>query len=138
MFGRKTFKITFIFLTFLYSLLFSDELLESHQILKKTGEYEKKKKALSYLVKSQERKRVGEMIIDLLTYTYDNPEFREDNQVAYYDDVIAEELIKILEKDKSPQSFPILLRVVLYNRRHREQTVKAAWQAIKSIDWSKE
>lgn len=127
-----------IFLFLLVSPIYSDELLDAHQILKKTGEYERKKIALNYFIKSGERKKVINLIMDLLNYTYDNPNFRENDQIAFYDDVIAEELIKILEKEKKPETFPVLLRVVLYSNRHREQTVKTAWRAIKAIDWTKE
>ncbi|MGC8765053.1 MAG: hypothetical protein ACP5QT_04130 [Brevinematia bacterium] len=133
---KKLSIVIFLFLS--VSQVALDDVLQAHQILKKTGEYEKKKMALSYFLKEKDRKRVTDLIIDLLTYTYDNPDFRENDQVAFYDDVIAEELIKILEKEKRPEAFPALLKVVLYSRRHRDQTVKAAWRAIEAIDWTKE
>jgi len=128
----------FVFTTFFFSFFYGDELLQAQQILKKSGEYEKKKKAVEVFLKSTEKERVINMINDMLIYNYDNPNFREDDQIAYYDDVIAEQLIKILEREKSPSSFPVLLRIVLYNKRHRDLTVKAAWKAIAAIDWTKE
>lgn len=115
----------------------TDELFDAYRILKNQGEYEKKKKALEVFSKNYNNMRAISMIMDLLTYNYDNPDFREDDQKAYYDDVIAEGLIEILARSRHPSAFPALLRIVLYENRHREATIKAAWRAIKEIDWSK-
>ncbi|MEJ5284128.1 MAG: hypothetical protein ACP5Q5_03080 [Brevinematia bacterium] len=134
-------KLFFIGLILTFSSIFAtseDDLLNAYRILKKIGEYENKKKAILVFQKFPDRKRVIAMVVDLLTYNYDNPNFRENDQVAFYDDVIAEELVKILDKERLPSNFPAFLRIVLYSNRHREQTVKAAWQGIKNIDWTKE
>ncbi len=134
-------KLFFLGLIFTFSSIFAtseDDLLNAYRVLKKTGEYENKKKAILVFQKFPDRKRVVAMAVDLLTYNYDNPNFRENDQVAFYDDVIAEELVKILDKERLSSNFPAFLRIVLYSNRHREQTVKAAWQGIKNIDWTKE
>ena len=121
---------------FLISEVQNEELLSAYNTLKKVGEYEKKRKALEIFSKNYNNEKVISMLVDLLMYNYDNPDFKENNQVAYYDDVIAEEIIKILTKSGHPSSFPVLLRYVLYNKRHREATVNAAWKAIKNINWN--
>jgi len=114
----------------------NEELLQAYNNLKKAGEYEKKKKALEVFTKNYNNEKVISMLVDLLMYNYDNPDFKENDQVAFYDDVIAEEIIKILTKSGHPSAFPALLRYVLYNKRHRDATVNAAWKAIKNIDWN--
>ncbi|MCX7821434.1 MAG: hypothetical protein N2258_07150 [Brevinematales bacterium] len=133
-------KIFFIILAFSFSSIYAndDELLNAYRVLKRIGEYENKKKAIVVFQKFPDRKRVISMVVDLLTYNYDNPGFKENDQIAFYDDVIAEELVKILDKERLPSNFPAFLRIVLYSDRHRDQTVKAAWQGIKNIDWTKE
>ncbi len=133
-------KFILFFLLISFSSIFAneEEFLNAYRILKKTGEYENKKKALTIFRKFPDKKRMSLMIADLILYNYDNPNFRENDQVAYYDDIIAEELIKILAEERDPKNFPVFLRVVLYSNRHREQTIKAGWEAIKKIDWAKE
>ncbi len=134
-------KILFILLVLCFTNVFAsseEELLNAYRVLKRIGEYENKKKAILVFQKYPDRRRVIAMATDLLTYSYDNPNFKENDQVAFYDDVIAEELVKILDKERLPSNFPAFLRIVLYSHRHRDQTVKAAWQGIKNIDWTKE
>lgn len=112
-----------------------DEISRAFRILKKTGIYEEKKAVLRVFRENYRDERVTGMILDLMEYNFDNPAFRENDQGMYYEDVIAEELIKILGQNAKPMIFPSLLHVVLYNRRHREATVNAAWDAMKKIKW---
>lgn len=114
---------------------FDDELTQAYRIFNKTGNYEDKKSILDIYKKNYQNPRVVDMIVDLLTYTYNNPEFREDNQEQYYDDVIAGELVKILGKNGSPKGVSALLKIVLHNRNHRDLTVQEAWKALMSIQW---
>jgi len=114
---------------------FEDELTQAYRIFKKSGSYEDKKSVLDTYKKNYQNPRVVDMIVDLLTYSYNNPAFREDNQEQYYDDVIAGELIKILGKNGSPKGVPALLKITLYNRNHRDLTVQDAWKALMSIKW---
>ena len=99
------------------------------------GNYEEKKKMLKVFNDNFNNDRVIDIINNLLTYFYEDSNFRENDQTSYYDDVIAEGLIKILSRSGSTKSFPVLLRIVLHNQYHRDMTVKAAWDAIRDIHW---
>lgn len=74
-------------------------------------------------------------VTDLLKFRYDVPNFREDNNAMFYDDRIAEELIRILADAKDPRGFEVLVTYVS-KRNHRMATINTAWSAIKNIDWS--
>jgi hypothetical protein len=113
----------------------ADDLEKAYRVLIRTGNYEEKKKALIYFKKNYQSERVVAMIVDLISYYYDDPLFKENNQIMYYDDVVAEELVKLLGKNGNYRGFPALLKVVLYSDRHRETTVKESWNAIKSLKW---
>ncbi len=112
-----------------------DEIAKAYRTLVKNGIYEDKKKALKSFSDNYTNDRVIDIIDNLLEYFYTNPDFKEDDQVMYYDDVIAEGLVRILLKNGSSKSFPVLLNIVLDNRHHRDQTVKAAWETIEAIHW---
>ncbi len=71
---------------------------------------------------------------DLLKFRYDVANFREDNNSMFYDDRIAEELIRIIDSSRNPVAFEVLVTYVS-KRNHRLSTINAAWAAIKNIDW---
>lgn len=112
-----------------------DDISIAYRTLTKTGNYEEKKKQLMVFSGNFENPRVIAMIVDLLTYSYDNEAFKENDQQQYYDDVIAENLIKILARTGKKETFPVLIRIAFNNRNHRDVTVKEAWKAIQGIKW---
>ncbi len=112
-----------------------EQITAAYRILVKNGSYEEKKGVLKVLRDNYKLDRVVDIISNVLIYNYDIPNFKENDQDQYYDDVIAEELVKILGKNGSQKSFPALLRIVLYSKRHRDATVREAWNAIKNIRW---
>lgn len=73
----------------------------------------------------------------LIIYTYSYKNYKANNSKMYYNDKIACILIEILELSQSPDSFYTLVLVVSRRNNHNEETVNAAWRAIKAIDWSK-
>ncbi len=112
-----------------------EEINKAHRILIKNGNYDEKKGVLKVLKDNYKEERVVGIIADVLIYNYDIPNFKENDQGQYYDDVIAEELVKIMGKNGSQKCFPALLRIVLYSKRHRDATIKEAWNAMKNIRW---
>lgn len=112
-----------------------DEISVVYRVLMKPGAYEEKKAKIGVFKDRYKEERVLDIIVNLLEYSYDNQTFKENDQSMYYDDVIAEELVKILGKNGSPKAFPALLHVALYNRLHRESTVREAWKAMMMIRW---
>lgn len=105
------------------------------RILKLKGEYEKKRIVLPLIARTIQDPATFSLVKDLLLHYYQNPRFNEEDQVMYYEDVIAEELLKILGSTRSPEIFPVVLQYVLYDRWHRETTVKTAWALMQSIEW---
>lgn len=111
------------------------ELETAIRILKLQGEYEKKRLALPIIAASIQDPVTFNLVKDLLLHYYQNPRFKEEDQVMFYDDVIAEELLKILGSTRSPEIFPVVLQFALYDKWHRDTTVKTAWKLMQSIEW---
>lgn len=105
------------------------------RILKTKGEYEKKRLALPIIATNIHDPITFGIVKDLLLHYYQNPRFKEEDQVMFYDDVIAEELLKIIGSTKLPEIFPIVLQFCLYDKWHRDATVKTAWRLMQSIEW---
>lgn len=105
------------------------------RILKMQGEYEKKRLALPVIAANIQDPTTFGIVKDLLLHYYQNPRFKEEDQVMFYDDVIAEELLKILGSTRSPEIFPVVLQFALYDKWHRDATVKTAWKLMQSIEW---
>lgn len=112
-----------------------DKIAAAYRVFLRNGNYKEKKDHMKAFLENYNSDRVIDLTVNLLMYYYDDPGFRENDQVMYYDDVIAEDLIKILGKSGSKKGFPALLRVVLYDKHHRDTTVKEAWNAINVIHW---
>ncbi len=102
--------------------------------------FRKKKEAVSALEdiwKTDHDTVILDSIVKLLTYAFDRDHFREDDQKMYYDDRIAESLINLLSKTRSPTGFRILA-IYVSKQNHTDATVRAAWKAIQNIDWSQQ
>ncbi len=112
-----------------------DSITHAYRMLSKTGNYEEKKQGLKVFLENYNNERVEDMIVDLLDHYYNNENFAENDQVKFYDDLIAEELVKILGKNGSNKGFPALLKIVINSRRHRDDTVKEAWSSMEKIKW---
>ncbi|URA11125.1 hypothetical protein [Thermospira aquatica] len=111
------------------------EMETAMRILKIKGEYEKKRIILPLIEQNIQDPVVFNLVKDLLINYYQNPRFNEEDQVMFYDDVIAEELLKILGKTRSQEIFPVVLQFALHNKWHRESTVQTAWKLMQSIEW---
>ena len=77
---------------------------------------------------------VIDAISDLLLYAYDQSDYKEENDKSYKSDMVALELIKVLQISGDPKAFPALLNVVV-KPNHALATVMEAWKAIKMIKW---
>jgi len=112
-----------------------DDITRAYRVLSKSGSYEDKKLVIGIFRDNYKNERILDMTIDLLTHGYEDVNFKENDQSMYYDDVIAEELVKLLGRNGNKKAFPALLRVALNSKSHRDQTVKEAWKAIQLIQW---
>ena len=115
----------------------SDEVRPLYRTLLTDKNYEKKKAAVEQLKALYVKTKMPEIIdvaIDLLKYSYEHKNFREDNQVMYYNDRIAMRLVDILKLSRDPKCFGVLLTIVVA-RQHTDTTIMHAWDAIKNIDW---
>jgi len=109
-----------------YSILQSDN-----------ASYSKKKGAVKSLEDIWQKNKspiVLDVAIKLLTYNFDKEHFREDDQKMYNNDRIAQALIEMLGKTRSPEAFRVLA-VYVSKQNHTEATIRAAWKAIQNIDW---
>lgn len=99
--------------------------------------YSEKQKAADYLyevyIKNSDP-TIVQLVVDLLTYTYDQDDFREDDNFKYHNDIIARRLIEILTLARDPLGFQVLVTYVI-KANHTRDTIMEAWNAIKAIDW---
>lgn len=134
----SVFLILFSFTFFHAQNELTDDLYDAYYVLAGNSGYYKKLDSVEYLLeeyKETENKQIISLIIQLLEFQYERKDFKEDDDKMYYNDVIAEKLINILEYSQSPYAFEVLLDVVIH-QNHRWDTVLAAWDAIDDIDWS--
>lgn len=100
--------------------------------------FEKKLEAVALFKQNYtETRSVGILlaVTDLLRFRYDVANFKEENNAMFYDDRVAEELIRILIESRDPRGFEVLVAYVS-KRNHRLATLNAAWAAIQNIDWN--
>ena len=76
-------------------------------------------------------------MLDLLKNQYgaNRAKFEEQDSKRFDDDRVAEAIIKSLGEIGDPRAFPVLLQTVMNPDRHRDDTVKAGWDAMKKIKW---
>ncbi len=116
----------------------SPELQKIYRTLSLGQNYELKKDAVNSLNKMYDESKdmiYVDTAIDLLEHSYDPVAFNEEDQVMYYDDRIARELVKLVNKSRHPKAFVVLIQIVT-KRNHTDDTIKAAWKAIRELDWS--
>jgi len=82
-------------------------------------------------------KTVVPKLVDLLKNQYgaSRAKFREDDPKRFDDDRVAEAIIQTLGDIGDPRAFPVLLQTVMNPDRHRDETVKAAWESMKKLQW---
>ncbi len=82
-------------------------------------------------------KLVVPKLVDLLKNQYgaSRSKFREDDTKRFDDDRVAEAIILTLGDIGDPKAFPVLLQTVMNPDRHRDETVKAAWDSMKKLKW---
>ena len=61
--------------------------------------------------------------------------FNEADQKRFDDDKVAQAVIETLGELGDPRAFSVLLRTVMSPDTHRDDTVKAAWEAMKKLKW---
>jgi hypothetical protein len=76
-------------------------------------------------------------LVDLLKNQYGSSraKFNEENQQRFDDDRVAQAIIETLGELGDPRAFSVLLQAVMNPEMHRDDTVKAGWEAIKKIKW---
>lgn len=76
-------------------------------------------------------------LVDLLRNQYgaSRAKFKEEDTRRFEDDRVAQAIIETLGDIGDPRAFPVLLQTVMNPDRHRDETVKAAWEAMKKLKW---
>ncbi|MGC8765052.1 MAG: HEAT repeat domain-containing protein [Brevinematia bacterium] len=76
-------------------------------------------------------------LVELLKNQYgaSRAKFKEDDPRRFDDDRVAEAIIITLGDIGDPRAFPVLLQTVMNPDKHRDETVKAAWEAMKKLQW---
>ncbi len=76
-------------------------------------------------------------LLDLLKNQYGvtRAKFNEQDTKRFDDDRVAEAIIVTLGDIGDPRAFPVLLQTVMNPDQHRDDTVKAGWDAMKKIKW---
>lgn len=82
-------------------------------------------------------KTIVPKLVDLLKNQYgaSRAKFKEDDPKRFDDDRVAEAIIITLGDIGDPRAFPVLLQTVMNPDRHRDETVKAAWESMKKLKW---
>jgi hypothetical protein len=76
-------------------------------------------------------------LVDLLRNQYgaSRAKFTEQDTKRWNDDKVALAICQTLGEVGDPRAFPVLLQTVMNPDMHRDDTIKAAWEAIKKIKW---
>jgi hypothetical protein len=76
-------------------------------------------------------------LLDLVKNQYggSRAKFDENDQKRYDDDRVAQAIIETLGDLGDPRSFAVLLQTVMNPDMHRDDTIKAGWDAIKKLKW---
>ena len=76
-------------------------------------------------------------LLDLLRNQYgaSRAKFNEQDSKRFDDDRVAQAIIETLGEVGDARAFPVLLQTVMNPDTHREDTVKAAWDAMKKLKW---
>lgn len=84
-----------------------------------------------------DRQTIVPKLVELLRTKYgvDRGFFKEEDTQRFEDDRVAEAIIVSLGEIGDPRAFPALLQVVMAPDSHRDDTVKAAWNAMQKLKW---
>ncbi len=76
-------------------------------------------------------------MVDLLKNQYgaSRAKFSEGDQKRFDDDKVAQAIIESLGDIGDPRAFSVLLRTVMSPETHRDETIKAGWEAMKKLKW---
>lgn len=76
-------------------------------------------------------------LVELLKNQYGDSraKFKESDQKSFDEDKIAQAICETLGDIGDPAAFPALMQVATTSDRHTEDTVKAAWEAMKKLNW---
>lgn len=76
-------------------------------------------------------------LLDLLKNQYGSSraKFDESDSKRYDDDRVAQAIIETLGDVGDARAFPVLLQTVMSPDKHRDDTIKAGWDAIKKLKW---
>jgi hypothetical protein len=84
-----------------------------------------------------DRELIVPKLVELLRTKYGvaRGPFKEEDTQRFEDDRVAEAIITSLGELGDPRAFPALLQVVMSPDSHRDDTVKAAWNAMQKLQW---
>jgi len=76
-------------------------------------------------------------LVDLMRNQYgaSRTKFNEEDTKRFDDDRVAQAIIETLGDIGDPRAFSVLLQTVMNPDRHRDDTVKAAWESMKKLKW---
>lgn len=100
-----------------------------------SGTPDQKKNALELFRENYTNDTVVEMCSTLITTFYLNERFREDDEKAFQQNKLVEEMLLILAKNGSVKCFPVFLSVVNNPHQNRYATVRAAWKGLSGLKW---
>jgi hypothetical protein len=76
-------------------------------------------------------------LVELLKNQYGDSraKFKESDQNRFDEDKIAQAIVETLGDIGDPSAFPALMQVATATDKHTEDTVKAAWDSMKKLNW---
>lgn len=76
-------------------------------------------------------------LLDLLRNQYgaSRAKFDETDQKRFDDDRVAQAIVETLGDVGDARAFPVLLQLVMSPDTHRDDTIKAGWDAMKKLKW---
>lgn len=80
---------------------------------------------------------VVKKLVELLRTQYggSRAKFKESDQERFDNDKVCQAIVETLGDIGDPDAFPALMQVATESDRHRDETVKAAWEAMKRLQW---
>jgi hypothetical protein len=61
--------------------------------------------------------------------------FKEQDQARFDEEKVAQAIVETLGNIGDPKAFPALMMVATASDKHTEDTVNAAWDAMKKLNW---
>jgi len=106
-------------------------------VLERDDNYKTRAAAAKILPALGNNELIVPKLLDLLRNQYggNRAKFDESDQKRFDDDRVAQAVVETLGELGDARAFPVLLQLVMSPETHRDDTIKAGWDAMKKLKW---